>query len=119
MPEQDSGPARPDHDLEREFSAKMEGLYGEAAVLGYRPTRYLQMVRRRGGLGAAKYLLHRYPNPEDLSPGLLRLAELGHPEISVEALIVSEPWRSLFTDEEVAIAQQRLARLGYRQGSVR
>jgi hypothetical protein len=88
------------------FHQKMLEFYDRAATeCDWRASRFLQMVRNRGGLAAAKKLL-RTAGP---SKGLARLAELGRLDISVEALVCQEPWRSLFTEAEVEIAERRLS----------
>lgn len=73
---------------------------------GYWPNRFLQKVRRAGGLPAAKEWLQ----PEKgLSRGLQRLARENRIDLSMEALVIREPWKQLFTDEEIKEAKRRLA----------
>ena len=36
------------------------------------------------------------------------------PDLTVEALALREPWRRLFTEEELGKARQRLAQLRYK-----
>lgn len=77
---------------------------------GYNATRFLQMVRRRGGLHAAKKLLHdRRP-----SHGISRMQQFKRLDLTVEVLVLDKRWRSLFTAEELEIAQKRLSDLNYR-----
>jgi hypothetical protein len=42
---------------ERRFDAAMRNIYAEAARLGYRPTRFLEMVSEHGGVETAHRLL--------------------------------------------------------------
>jgi hypothetical protein len=96
--------------LEQRFHQKMLEIYQRAATeCSYRPIRFLQMVTERGGLVAAKDLLHA-PRPAE---GLTILWEHGRLDLSVEALVCEEPWRSLFTPGEIAEAKKRLKDLGY------
>ena len=96
--------------LERQFHQRMFEIYRRAASeCGYRPTRFLQMVNERGGLIAAQDLL-RAARPSD---GLSILWEHQRLDLSVEALVCQEPWRSLFTQDEIAEAEKRLNQLGY------
>ena len=82
-------------DLEARFHREMLRLYEEATSFGYYATRYRQMVIRRGGLAAAKRLLSYE------SVGFGRLWEEDRLDLSVEALVLREPWRELFTQEEL------------------
>ena len=87
----------------------MIGIYDAAAELGYRPTYFLQMVRQYGGLKAARRLLSA-SNPQY---GLTRLWELGRLDLSVEALVLQDPWAELFSDIERQSARDRLETYGY------
>jgi len=75
----------------------------------YNATRFLQMVSEQGGLQAAKSLLHA----EDYSEGLIALWELGRLDITMEAVVINQPWSQLFTEDELATARRRLQELGY------
>lgn len=90
--------------LERRFDAAMLYIYHEASRLGYRPTRFLEMVREHGGVEAAHLLL---ANPE-AQPGLTELWLLGRPDLSMEHLVLSDGFASLFSDEERRTARERL-----------
>lgn len=91
--------------LELLFHEAMLGIYVKAGKeCKYYARRFLQMVRNRGGLQAAKKLLR---NP-GLSPGLIRLKECKRLDLSMEALILQPEWQELFSDEERAIAKKRL-----------
>lgn len=92
-------------ELEAQFHQEMLKIYVEASKLGYYPTRFRQMVEEYGGLAAAKQLL----SGETPSDGFERLWELGRLDLTVECLALREPWRRLFTDEELREAERRLA----------
>ena len=96
-------------ELERRFHEEMGRIYEEAKEFNYYPTYFLQMVNEVGGVAAAKRLLEG----EHISDGLTRLWQECRLDISMEALILQEPWRSLFTDEELEKARQRLKDLDY------
>lgn len=91
-------------DLESRFHDEMLRIYDRASVLGYRPTRFKQMVERHGGVEAARRLL----KGDKMSGGFARLRTMGMSNISVEALVLREPWRKLFTAKELEQAQRRL-----------
>ncbi len=91
--------------IESAFHDQMLEIYRRARdECRYNATRFLQLVNERGGLQAAKDLLHN----EGYSEGLTALWELGRLDISMEALVIQEPWPKLFTAEELAIAHRRL-----------
>ena len=87
----------------------MLNIYDAAAGLGYRPTYFLRMVHEHGGLEAAKRLLRA----SEAQSGLTRLWECGLLDISMEALVLQERWKPLFSDEERQTARDRLKCYGY------
>ena len=96
-------------NLEGQFQEEMLRIYREATKFGYRPSYFLQMVVEQGGLAAARHLL----NTNEPSSGFTRLWQENRVDLSVEAVVLQEPWRSLFTDEELTSARQRLEELGH------
>lgn len=97
-------------DLQTKFRARMVAIYRRAvAECDYRPTYFLKMVKERGGIGAARALLHAAAPAQ----GLMTLWEKQRLDLSVEALVLQAPWSSLFSDEELATARKRLRDLGY------
>src|SRR3954467_1272099 len=92
-------------DLERQFEAGMFEIYERAGhEVGYWATRYLQMLRRRGGLATARHLLH----PPVESAGYAALREAGRLDLTVEALVLKPEFEPLFTADELASARRRL-----------
>ena len=98
--------------IENRFHQEMLRIYRETAKFGYYPRYFLQMVGDLGGVYAAKRLL----SSRDLQSGFERLWTEGRLDLSVEALVLEEPWTSLFTDEELTEARSRLKDLGYELG---
>jgi len=97
--------------LEIKFHHRMLQVYEQAkSECGYTATRFHNMVANRGGLQAAKTLL----NSNTYSEGLTRLWEEKRLDISMEATVLKDPWRKLFTDEELSTARKKLAALGYK-----
>ncbi len=97
-------------DLEKNFDlALIEGYYQIKEETGYNATYFLQMVQDQGGLQAARNLLSK-PEP---SEGLFSLWELKRLDLSLEAFVLTEKYSPLFTKQELIIAHQRLADLGY------
>ncbi|WP_339139121.1 hypothetical protein [Kerstersia gyiorum] len=95
--------------LEQAFEAAMRGIISGAASLPtpVRFTRLEGLVNRYGGKIAADKVLSR-PNPGD---GFVNLLLTGRQNLvySVEYLVLQDPWSSLFSDEQKAIARLRLA----------
>lgn len=98
--------------LEEQFHAAMLHIYEGAARLKppYRATYFLQMVQGSGGKAAADKLLAS-ANP---SAGFTELFLRGreHLKLSVEYLVLQDPWRDLFSEEQLAIAHKRLVDVG-------
>lgn len=91
--------------IEAGFHKAMLDIYYKAGKeCRYYARRYLQLVRNRGGLEAAKKLL----KASGLSPGFLKLKECGRLDLTFEHLILQPEWKDLFTDEERYIAKNRL-----------
>lgn len=93
-------------NLEAQFDKEMLDIYEHVGhEIGYWAKRYLQRVRRVGGLQAAKDWLKPKSSP---TSGLQRLAEKNRLDLSAEALVLREPWSALFTREELQVARQRI-----------
>ena len=86
---------------------------GAKAECNYNATRFLQTVTNQGGLGAAKTLLSH----PDISSGLEELWKHGRLDISMEAVVLRQPWRQLFSREELSIAAKKLKDLNYEPGT--
>jgi hypothetical protein len=103
---------RPDAagSLEAAFHAEMEAIYTTVgAELGYWASRYLQSIRRKGGLRTAQDLL-KPKRSKDIASGLRSLIDAGHPEFTVEYLVLQPEYANLFTAAELSEAQRRLQR---------
>jgi hypothetical protein len=96
--------------LEQQFHEEMIEIYQRAkAECRYVANRFLQMVSELGGLAAAKRLLAS----EGYQEGFTRLCMEGRLDLSMEATILKEPWRQLFSADELRIAKDRLDQVGY------
>jgi hypothetical protein len=91
----------------------MRNIFSEATKIGYKPTEFLRMVNKDGALQTAKRLILS----NTLSTGFSRLWELNRLDLTVEALALREPWRQLFTEDEIERAQQRLEKMNYNSGA--
>ncbi len=96
-------------ELERRFDGAMMEIYERAGrEVGYWATRYLQMLRARGGLETARRLL----NARATSDGYARLRDAGRLDLTVEAYSLRPEFQALFTPEELNMARDRLEYFG-------
>ncbi len=77
----------------------------------YDAKRFLAKVLDVGALEAARHLLRA----DRFSDGFVAITLAGRPDLTLEALVLREPWCRLFSDEELAIARHRLAECGIRE----
>ncbi len=97
-------------ELENRFHRAMIGIYEKAKEeCNYNATRFLAMVSERGGLATARALLAT-PRPSD---GFTALWECKRLDLTVEVLVLSPEFASLFEDNEKRVARDRLRQYGY------
>lgn len=97
--------------LEEELTTAFIDLYHLAGKeVGYWGRRFLQAVKRNGGLATAQRML--LPRNAGQRKGLDALLEANRPELTVEAIVLSPKFRRLFTAAEIATAQERLGEYG-------
>lgn len=97
--------------LEEELTAAfIDGYRVAGEEVGYWGRRFLQAVKRSGGLATAKRMLQ--PRNVGQQKGLDALLEANRPELTVEAIILLPRFRGLFTAGELATAQERLGEYG-------
>jgi hypothetical protein len=77
--------------LERRFDSAMLDIYHQASRLGYRPTRFLEMVREYGGVGAA----HRLLADNKVHNGFAELFLLGRLDLTVEHHVLLAEFETL------------------------
>jgi len=94
------------------FHKAMLDIYDAARRLNppYSPSDFRRMVLTNGGKGAADKLLSS-SSPSD-GFGTLLLRGKDALKLSVEYVVLQEPWRSLFEPEQLAVARQRLIDVG-------
>ncbi|MGH9447639.1 MAG: hypothetical protein ACRD3O_18210 [Terriglobia bacterium] len=96
--------------LEERFHEEMLNIYRRANdECRYNPTRFPSMVNGVGGKAAAKALLH----PGSPQYGFEVLWERGRLDLTVEAVVLREPWRQLFSPDELAEIRSRLKQHGH------
>ncbi len=95
--------------LENELTEELRGSYEAARKRGYVATYFLQMLEEHGGVETAKRLLRK----SELQEGLHKLWELGLLQESMEAVVLQDKFKGLFTEGDLAEAHRRLEELGY------
>ncbi len=97
--------------LKAQLHDTMLAMYSRAGTeTGYWGRRFLQSVRKNGGLATAKRMLQPNTQPSQIK-GLLALAKARRADLSLEYLVLREPFRQLFTEIELAEASKRLRNL--------
>ncbi len=97
-------------ELETLFDKAMFDIYRKAREkCDYTATRFLQMLIEKGGPITAKQLLTE-GTPQE---GFVHLWECGCLDLTVEALVLRDPFCLLFSADELTVARSRLEDLGY------
>jgi hypothetical protein len=92
------------------FEREMFKIYDEAGRrFGYNANYYLRMLEDRGALETAQRLVSEPRHSE----GLTFLWEKKALGLSVEALVLREPWNKLFSRKIHEAARRKLRELGY------
>jgi hypothetical protein len=88
---------------EAAFAEQLMETYRECDHLGYKPTGMLQMLHEHGAIETARRLI-AYPPSE----GFSRLAAMNRLDLAIESIVQREPWRALFTEDELRRAARKL-----------
>lgn len=92
-------------DLEKQFNEAMMQVYINAKkYCRYNATYFLKMLEDRGGLATAKYLI----TTDSPSEGFTTLWLCKRLDLTVEAVALDPLYSSLFTEEELRLAKERL-----------
>jgi hypothetical protein len=95
--------------LKEALTHALRGTYDAARKRGYVAASFLQMLEEHGGMETAKRLLSK----SEPQTGLFELWELGLLHESMEAVVLQDRFKGLFTEDEVGEAYRRLDELGY------
>ncbi|MBS0424416.1 MAG: hypothetical protein JSR71_08335 [Proteobacteria bacterium] len=82
-------------------NAFIDGYHVAGKEVGYWGCRFLQAVRKNGGLATAKRML--LPRNAGQRKGLDALLEANRPELTVEAIILQPKFLSLFTKQKLQL----------------
>jgi hypothetical protein len=95
--------------LNRKLDNTLHSAYLRAKTLGYTATEFFHMLNTMRGVQTAKTLINK-----PRSTGYTRLWEMGHLELTVEAIVVDNPeFHELFEPDEIQRARSRLVENGY------
>ena len=96
--------------LEKAFHHDMLRIYQRAKEeCGYNAARFFQMIANYGGLKTAQKLL-AMPTPSD---GFVELWKFRRLDLSMENLVLNPKYRSLFSQQEIETAKERLNAYGF------
>ena len=95
---------------EAQFAQAWANCWAEMDALKIPTVRMRREADRFGAVAAA----HRILSGRRCSDGFQRLIQLGHWNLSLEALVLQPQWGSLFRDEEANEALSRLLEAGCR-----
>lgn len=96
-------------ELKARFHQAMMNITEETKKFDYNPTRFKKMLLADGGYIVAKKLL----SSKTVSDGFSVLWENKALNLSVEAVVLQQQFKLLFTPEELATAKNRLSEFGY------
>ncbi|SFC47907.1 hypothetical protein [Clostridium uliginosum] len=96
--------------LELDLYNDMLRIYKEAEIqCNYKPTRLREMLLNQGGLKTAKKLISKNGGTD----GFVRLWECHRLDLSVEALVLNDKYKELFTEEDMNVCRDKLKEYGY------
>ena len=95
-------------DIVERFHQEMLGIYDSGLRLKppYKSRLFLQMISEHGGKGTADRLLATSKPSTGFTELYLRGKD--NLRLSVEYLVLRDPWRTLFTEKQLAVARKRL-----------
>ncbi len=97
-------------DIERKFNLAMRYIYETSKKeCGYNAVRFMQLVAEKGGVIAAKQLINKNGGTD----GFTTLWEHGRLDLSVEAYVLKDEFKELFTDAERKLCKDRLTDFGF------
>lgn len=78
--------------LEDDFEQRLRESIRDSIALGYNPTRFTDMVNTWGGVGVARRLVAS----GEIQDGIKKIVAMGHPELSMESIMLEPKFASLF-----------------------
>ena len=103
------GKAMKDHNLVTELQCELLRVIRELIDTGHYPVRLLSMLGHHGPVITAVHFVMAQRDPE----GFESLIVSRRMDLTVEAIILQEPFRPLFVPEVLERAEQKLREVGY------
>ncbi len=94
-------------ELAEQFDQRLWASIRESISLGYNPTRFTDMLNTWGGVGVAQRLVAC----GEIQDGIKKIVGMGHPELSMESIMLESQFNPLFTAGELEAARWRLDQL--------
>ena len=92
-------------NLRDEFDEQVRSAIKRCYELGYKPSRFMQMIEEAHPVEVAKRLVVS----GEFQHGIQELTKLGHQELTIEGIMKLEQFSTLFTPAELEAAAWRLA----------
>ena len=97
-------------DINEDFNDNMMNIYISAKKeCNYNATYFLRMLSNHAGVGTVKILL----TSDVPQYGFEKLWECDRLDLTVEALVRQQKYRTLFTEQEIQTAEKRLRDYGF------
>ncbi len=99
-------------EIELDLFTDMIKIYRETDTqCNYKSAGFFQGIQSNGAITTAKEII----NNKEVTEGFIKLAECNRLDLSVEALIVQDKYKELFTAKERKICLNRLKKYGYKE----
>ena len=86
------------------FEGRVRSAVQQCRAIGYHPNDFAAMLENSDAVSLAKRLV----TSGDIQSGLKRLVSLGHPDLSVESIMLEPDFAALFDSQILAAAKWRL-----------
>lgn len=93
--------------LEKRWHREMLDIISGAQEIGYRPSRFIQLVSDRGALATGHHLIDDYDDVKT-SEGFRKLWELRRLDLAVESRALKPEFRPLFSANQLETCRRRL-----------
>ncbi|MBD7914667.1 hypothetical protein H9660_05865 [Clostridium sp. Sa3CUN1] len=99
-------------EIELDLFTDMMKIYRETdAQCNFKAAGFFQMIQTEGAITTAKEII----NNSEVTEGFIKLAECNRLDLSLEALVIQDKYKELFTPKERKICINRLKKHGYKE----
>lgn len=96
--------------VELNFENEIRHLIKDSIKIGYTPSYLIQMLNNNSAVNVARQLITK----DTGTSGFIKLWEKKRLDLTIEALVIQEKYKELFTKEEIEISCNRLKEYGYK-----